>query len=327
MSRRKLYVHVGPMKTGTTAIQTFLREHDDAVLIYPKSYLFAGAHHNLVFNFFGDRRVGLSGVTDVSEHFEEIRALTKDNSRDVLISSEALVPMAWQPRRVDPGALIRAIIPYIGTPTPEVEILVACREHFSWAASAYNHTLKGNAKWDPDEFLGAYSSALCFAPIIRSMEESGFRVTVLNYHPSLSWVERFLTHVGFSAQMLPRTQAMNVSMSPAGMIMKLAANRALPGEETSRKLRRKLRNLPEFGTPSQFIFGAEAAKVAECFFSEDRRILSEKFAIELPRPDLNSPSMFFVTAQDLAAIETLAGDIGVDGPAILGVARQFLRSA
>lgn len=326
MSRRKLYVHVGPMKTGTTAIQSVFGEHDGSLLVYPKKFLYAGAHHKLVFNFFGDRRVGHSGVTDVSEHFEEIRALTKDNSRDVLISSEALVPMAWQPHRVDPGALIRAIIPYIGTPAPEVEILVACREHFSWAASAYNHTLKGNAKRDPDEFLCAYSSALCFVPIIRSLEKSGFTVTALNYHPSQSWVERFLTHVGFPVQILPRTQTMNVSMSPAGMIMKLAANRALPGEETSRKIRRKLRNTPEFGAPSQFIFGTEAAKMAEYFFSEDRRILYEKFAIELPRPDLNAPSMFFVTAQDLAAIETLARNIGVDGHAILDVARQFVRN-
>jgi hypothetical protein len=325
LSRRKLYVHVGPMKTGTTAIQTFLREHDDAVLIYPKNYLYAGAHHNLVFNFFGDKRVGLSGVTDVREHFEEIRALTKGNSRDVLISSEALVPVAWQPHRVDPGALIRAIIPYIGTPAPEVEILVACREHFSWAASTYSQNLKGSETRDPDGFLREYSNALCFTPIIRKLKQSGFRVTPMNYHPVQSWVERFLTYVGIPRQALPQTKTMNISMSPAGMIMKLAANRALPGEETSRKIRRKFKNTSEFGAPSQFIFGQEASRIAEPVFAEDRRILLQEFAIDLPLPDLNSQNMFFVETQDMAMIETFARSIGIDAHAILGAARQFVR--
>lgn len=326
MRRRTLYVHVGPQKTGTTAIQTFFREHDDSALIYPKKFLYAGAHHTLVFNFFGDRRTALSGVVDIRELLEEIRSLANDNDRDVLISSEALVPLAWQSHRVDPGALIRAIIPCFGTHAPDVEILVACREHFSWAASTYSQTLKGSEKRDPDEFLRAYSGGLCFAPIIRSLEQSGFRVTPLNYHPSQSWVERFLTHVGFPAQKLPQAQTTNVSLNPAGLIMKLAANRALPGEKISRKLRRRLKSMPEFGAPSQFIFGAQAAETAERLFSKDRLLLSEEFGIELPLPDVNAPNMFFVTEQDLAAIETLARNMDVDGRAILDVARQFMRN-
>lgn len=325
MRRRTLYVHVGPMKTGTTAVQTILRENAASPLIYPKKFLSAGAHHPLVFSFFGDRRPQRPGATDVREQFEEIRSLAQDNDRDMLISSEALVPMGWQPRRVDVGELIRAILPCFGGYVPNVEILVACREHFSWAASTYNQRLKANERRDPDAFLRAYCDTLCFAPIIRNLEKTGFRVTAINYHPSQSWVERFLTHVGFPAQMLPRANSNNVSLNPAGLIMKLAVNRAFGGEEISRKVRRELRNRPEFAAPSQFIFGKGAARRAERAFSEDRRILAGTFAIELPLPDLNSPNMFFVDARDLAMIESLARKLGLDDEAVGREARQFLR--
>lgn len=326
MRRRKLFVHVGPMKTGTTAIQSCLREHDWPSLIYPKKYLFAGAHHTLVFNFFGDRRTKVSGVVDVADLLGEIRALANDNDRDVIISSEALVPMAWQPHVAEPGALIRAILPCVGEPAPDVEILIGCREHFSWAASTYSQTLKGNAKSDPDEFLCANYEALRFAPILSNLEQTGYRVTPLNYHPSESWVERFMTHVGIPPESLPQTRSRNISLNPAGLIMKLAANRALPGEQTSRKLRNTLKSMPEFGSTSKFIFGAEAAKTAERVFSEDRRMLSEKYGIEFLAPDLNSPNMFFVNEQDLEMIGAVARDMGIDDEALSAAARPFLRN-
>lgn len=326
MRRRKLFVHVGPMKTGTTAIQSCLREQDWSSLIYPKKFLYAGAHHTLVFNFFGDKRTRVSGIVDVAELLEEIRTLANDNDRDVIISSEALVPMAWQPHFAEPGALIRAILPCFGEPAPDVEILIGCREHFSWAASAYSQTLKGNEKCDPDEFLCANYEALCFAPILGTLEQTGYRVTPLNYHPSESWVERFMTHVGIPAEGLPQMPSRNVSLNPAGLIMKLAANRAFPGEKTSRKLRNTLRSRPEFGSTSKFIFGAEAAKTAERAFSGDRRILSEKYGIGFPIPDLNSPNMFFVNAQDLEMIEAVARDMGIDEEAIAAAARPYLRN-
>jgi hypothetical protein len=45
---RKLFIHVGPMKTGTTALQTFLRDHDGSLVLYPKKtgQYDPGAHHN-----------------------------------------------------------------------------------------------------------------------------------------------------------------------------------------------------------------------------------------------------------------------------------------
>lgn len=326
VSRRKLYVHVGPMKTGTTAVQSVLREHDNSVVIYPRGFLYAGAHHPLVFNFFGDSRAKRTGLVDFHEPLEEIRTLTTGNDRNLLISSEALVPMAWQPHRIEPGALIRALLPYAGVEESDVEILATCREHFSWAASTYNQRLKGSETSGPDEFLRRFAGALCFAPILRSLERSGFRVTAMNYHPSESWVERFLTYVGFPPQAIPQTENLNTSLTPSGLILKLAANRSLPGGKTSRKLRRKLLSTPEFAAPSQFIFGGDAVRAAEEIFSEDRRILAGEYAIDLPQPDLDAPNMFFVSPQDLETIENFARSLGVDERAIVGAAREFVRN-
>lgn len=53
---RRLLIHVGPPKTGTSAVQHYLRSEATPGLIYPEAGRWAdGAHHNLVFNFFEDR--------------------------------------------------------------------------------------------------------------------------------------------------------------------------------------------------------------------------------------------------------------------------------
>ncbi|HTW31951.1 MAG TPA: hypothetical protein VMD76_09745 [Candidatus Sulfotelmatobacter sp.] len=51
---RKLFVHVGPRKTATSAIQDCLRRHDNSIVIYPKVGLEGpGCHHGLVYAFAG----------------------------------------------------------------------------------------------------------------------------------------------------------------------------------------------------------------------------------------------------------------------------------
>lgn len=87
-----------------------------------------------------------------------------------------------------------------------MEILFACREHFSRAASLYNHR---TARWTsqenrtPDQFLVECAADVCYAPLVRNLRRAGFPITALNYHPSLDWVERFLTHIGFQRDRLP----------------------------------------------------------------------------------------------------------------------------
>jgi hypothetical protein len=51
----KVFIHVGPPKTGTSAVQHVMRTHDNSQVLYPKVGLWAdGSHHNLAFNFYQD---------------------------------------------------------------------------------------------------------------------------------------------------------------------------------------------------------------------------------------------------------------------------------
>jgi hypothetical protein len=147
---RTLFIHVGPAKTGTSAIQDVLRKHDNSAVIYPKVGLWAdGSHHNLILNFYEDYarpevvRENIDGLLD------RIGAEAGTSHRNVVISSEILGG------RQRPGKFIRALAARLG-PDFEVEIVAGIREHFERAASVYNQRVKDavtRETCDPDEFL------------------------------------------------------------------------------------------------------------------------------------------------------------------------------
>jgi hypothetical protein len=87
-----LFIHVGPPKTGTSAIQHLLRSHDDSVVIYPKTALWAdGSHHNLAFNFYADFRWPEVVRIDTEAVFDQIAAQAHGTGRNIVISSERLL--------------------------------------------------------------------------------------------------------------------------------------------------------------------------------------------------------------------------------------------
>src|SRR6266853_3347589 len=90
MTKRICYIHVGPHKTGTSAIQWFLQENRAELLqhgyVVPESETKRGAHHALA-----EKLAGM----EVGEHREplvakSIRALGETPAETIVISSEAL---------------------------------------------------------------------------------------------------------------------------------------------------------------------------------------------------------------------------------------------
>src|SRR5439155_22999636 len=88
--KRICYIHVGPHKTGTSAIQWFLQENRAELLEHgyfvPESETKRGAHHALA-----EKLAGM----EVGEHREplvakSIRALGETPAETIVISSEAL---------------------------------------------------------------------------------------------------------------------------------------------------------------------------------------------------------------------------------------------
>ena len=87
----RLFIHAGPHKTGTSAIQHILRGHDDSVVYYPKRGLWAdGAHHGLVFNLYQDFARPEVERLDLETVWTDIAAGARACVKSTLVSSELL---------------------------------------------------------------------------------------------------------------------------------------------------------------------------------------------------------------------------------------------
>jgi hypothetical protein len=323
-------MHIGPVKTGTSAVQSVLCEHDNSAVIYPKVGLWgSGSHHGLVYGFFGETMRGKEPA-DPKQLFRQIAASVNDTDINVLVSSEMFAPPPGSKRakKRNLGAFVETLLKHFDGDW-SVEVLVACRDHFERAASAYSQRIKGKDALEragPDEYLLRYADELQYAPLIEAARAFGYKVTALNYHPAQSWTMRFLSYVGFRSDDVPRSQSTNVSPSVKALIAKLSANRTLESADERHRFLRLLKQMPGYAAPSEFIFGSDAVAAAEPRFSEDRSFLRREFGLELPNEGTRE-NMFFLDARSFEEIDVVARMLGPPGNAILEAAREYLRPA
>ncbi len=320
---RTLFLHVGPAKTGTSAVQYVLSKHDNSRITYPKIGLWAdGSHHNLVFNFYGDTTRPEVRTEDGMAMLGAIAAEARERSGNIIISSEALVSR-------DIGAFAQALLGQIGGSPCAVEIILVCREHYARAASLYNQDVKDSVTMErqlPGEFLARFAARHSYTEMIRKLTWFGFNIRVLNYHPSESFVPRFLQHIGFPPDETTGNEPRNISLSVKGMIATLAANSVAATRDDRARYFAALRRMSNFFAQSQFIFSAESVAECEPAFREDRDFLRQEYGIDLPAPDAQGPrDMFFLTPMDLADIASATKHLGADGTAITRAAANHLR--
>jgi hypothetical protein len=320
---RKLFVHVGPAKTGTSAIQYVLSRQDNTQLVYPKIGLWAdGSHHNLVFNFFGDYR----RPEVVRENATELLARIRDDAAkapgNVVISSENFAGR-------DAGSFINALRSALGGLVDQAEIIFVCREHISLAASLYNQSVKdffSCERRSPNEFLRERALFMRYRPEIERLQQTGFPVRVINYHPSDDLVLRFLRYVGFTALEGVKNEARNVSLSVKGLIGTLAVNNTAGSAEERADGFAALRKMRKFFAPSRFIFAPQTMQVVEPLLAEDRQYLHERFGIELPVPASGEmEDMFHLSASELQEIEAACVPLGGQARKIIDFAARYLR--
>jgi len=251
---------------------------------------------------------------------DSLAAECSQSDKDILISAEIL-------ERKDIGAFAQALLDRIDG-AMNVELLFACREHFSRAASLYNHRArrKNSEKFYlPDEFLAECAAEVCYAPLVRDLQRTGFRITALNYHPSSDWIERFLTHIGFARDRIPAIRSELVASGPKMLVVHLAL-KEIPSEERRRVLRKAFNRIADARAPSGFIFGPDATEVAERQFSADRQFLKDESGIELvPPPPEARGSGLRICAEEFADIVAVASDFGADGQAVVDFAGRFVR--
>lgn len=316
---RRLYIHVGPRKTATSTIQRILAGHDNSIVLYPGVGHGRAApgqvngHHHLVREFFRENGSG-------DALMDSLAAECRRTERDIVLSCELLDSK-------DIGAFAQSLLDRLDS-TLKVEILLACREHFSRAASWYKHRMRLR-KLDedrlPDQFLVECSADLCYAPIVRSLQPREFTITALNYHPSSDWVERFLKHIGFGSEQIPAVTSELVASGPKLLVAQLAV-REVRSEERRRALRRAFKRMAATRVPSEFIFGPDAAEIAERQFAVDRKFLKDQFQIELvpPSPEARGSGLR-IGKVEFADIAAVAKDFGADGQTVVDFASRFLR--
>jgi hypothetical protein len=321
---RKLYVHVGPRKTATSAIQRLLIDHDNSVINFPKtgrggSNNFRG-HHDLVLAYFGSQRSGFS-KSSASDLFDLLKSEIERDEKNVLISSEILETR-------DVGAFVDAMVSHLSLPL-DVEILFTCREHFSRAASLYNFRLRSKDTLEqrsPDEFLTEHGKRIRYAPLVRKIRNAGLRVTGLNYHPSEDWVKRFLMYVGYAEHEVPEIKNILIAYSPRMLVATLAVRRTVESPDRQFELIKQLsKDIPQSREPSRFIFGREAAMAADQYFSADRKFLKKRFNIDLTPPDLDAKTCeFLISDEELQEIAEAVSKLGSEGKSVVDFARRYV---
>jgi hypothetical protein len=322
---RTLYLHLGPAKTGTSAVQHILSRHDGSIVLYPRVGLWPdGSHHNLVLNFFGDYQRPEVAQENPERLLAQIGREAADSDRDVVISSEILAG------RYNLGEFISALQAAIGEDCRVVLVVVA-REHRERAASLYNQRVKdavlGESR-EPDAFLIDHPERFCYNNLLRRLQKSGFEFAVLNYHPAEDFVARCLALFGFPPDRIPPAPRRNVSLGRLALVSTLAANRVAGSHEDRALFDAAMARIPNRFADGEILFGkAAVAKVRDVLLT-DRKFLRQQFGLELPRPDRpHRTNPLFITEQDFSELSAEMQELGDYGAKILEQLRIFVKAS
>ena len=321
---RTLFLHVGPAKTGTSAVQHILQRHDNSIVVYPKVGLWAdGSHHNLILNYFGEYTRPEVVREDPASLLARIGEEARRSNRDIVISSETLAG------RKDIVGFSAALEREVGEPL-RVELVVVAREHFERAASLYNQRVKdavtGETR-DPDEFLAAHARSLCYANLLKRLGQTGFALSVLNYHPAEDCVQRVLEQFGFPQQPGSYYPIRNVSLNRPALVASLAANRVAGSPDERNTFTATVRRLPGFDAAAESIFGSEAVLAADRPFRKDRNFLLRHFEIEFHLPDFPGDRVpFGVNEAEFESIREVAAKFCSFGEQIIEAVGPYVRA-
>jgi len=319
-----LFLHVGPAKTGTSAVQHILRRHDNSIVVYPKVGLWAdGSHHNLILNYFGEYNRPEVVREDPARLLARIGEEARRSNRDIVISSETLAGQK------DVVGFSAALEREIGEPL-RVEFVVVVREHFERAASLYNQRVKdavtGETR-DPDGFLAAQARSLCYANLLKRLGQTGFALSVLNYHPAEDCVQRVLERFGFPQQPVARYPIRNVSLSRPALVASLAATRVAGFPDERSNFTAAVGRLPGFDAATESIFGTETVLAVDRPFRKDRNFLLRHFEIEFQLPDFPADRMpFGVNGAEFERVCGIAVKFGSFGKQIIESVRPYVRA-
>ncbi|MEM7598551.1 MAG: hypothetical protein AAF382_12725 [Pseudomonadota bacterium] len=226
---RRLFLHLGPAKTGTSAVQAVFRDLDDPRLTYPKTGQWPDGSHNLLsFALKGWETRGTAKIPELDTLLPAITEELNAAQTDALISSEMLCNpktyAALHHHLADPIAGFDQVIP-----------LITLRHPIERAASAYNQQVKdahfGLASL-PDDFLTAKTRDFLIVPFMQQWSGLADNIVFLPYHPQHTFVSRFCTAIERPDLAPDDPGQANRSLSGKGLALLLLGNRNLPDATT-----------------------------------------------------------------------------------------------
>jgi hypothetical protein len=322
---RTLYLHLGPAKTGTSAVQHILSRHDGSVILYPQVGLWPdGSHHNLVLNFFGDYHRPDVIRESPDRLLAEIGREARASDRDMVISSEILAG------RRDLDRFITALQAAIEEECRVVAVVVA-REHRERAASLYNQRVKdaviGETR-EPDAFFVDHPERFCYNNVLRRLQKCGLEIVVLDYHPAGDFLARCLTLFGFPPDQIPPAPRRNISLGRLALVCTLAANQARESREDRTLFDAILGKIPGQFAEADALFSKTAVAAVRDVLASDRKFLRKQFGVKFPKPPKPEQiSSLTITPQEFADMSAAIEGLGAYGERIKKRLQSFVRKS
>lgn len=311
VKKRSLYIHVGPAKTGTSAVQGTLRTTTPPGLSYPKTGQWGdGAHHLLVWALAGLKMRGDQSIPEIDDLLPALVEELDAAPGDVLISSEAFNA------KTSGSALLEKLSPTLDRLSLDPVVVMAVRDPVARISSVYNQAVKDTVRAEtraPDTFMDEQWKSFRTVPAVNGWKRIGLPVTLIGYAPGESFVQRFLALIAgpgtaadgalgdqSSEQLWP-----NRSISLPALITMLVANRALATHrEKASFFESMCREAPDFvwQGPS-FPFSDDATAVFLDRLESDLADLRELYGIDASagRRPLSRPSTLSASDQTKVA--------------------------
>lgn len=213
---KKLYLHIGSPKTGTTSIQQAFAANRPALetqgFCYPGDDI---CHHWLYFITEQDqdrwpRQFKGQPASGIQRGFRQhLRAIDRDLGKDIsryLLSSEYFFID-------DPQAIARAL-QFLGNFFDEIEVIAFVRCPVSFYASSQQQVIKASSRLTPPwEFHYKFRS------VIQAWEDQA-KMTVLGHRPESDSLATLCAHLGVNSHQLAHPAGMqNQSLSVEHMLM------------------------------------------------------------------------------------------------------------
>ncbi len=302
MSRGTFYLHVGPPKTGTTAVQGVLRGGGAAGLTYPQTGQWSdGAHHKLVFALAGARKRGDTDIPPIDDLSAPLIKELEAAEGDVLISSELFEP------DTSGRAFLERFGPAIAERFDRIVIVIAVRDPLERAASFYNQDVKDPVVGEtraPDLYLLEKPLRFALMPLIDRWSQFSAQLLVINYHPAASFVSRFLKSLGHGDVAFAESTWQNRSMSGKSVLALLAANRLLTEMKDREAFFASLRNDAAFRVwkGASFPFSAPATESFERVLRPDMDALRRESGVDLVSAHRAPPPRFTLSHEEVRQI-------------------------